>query len=413
MKYIIAFILFYGVTFPQENNLSSPQNAMTGSMALTWIEGVPHYQIALTPELVFGKFGIGLDVNLRFNSKTHKIRKEDFDEANDFLRMVRYARYGHKGDNFYARAGMLDMSKLGHGFVIYRYRNFSDYVNRGTGIEFDMAFENYGFESVYGDVANGGVYGGRAFVKPIKFTSLNDVPILSKMEVGASYSGDFRGYKVLPKDGTDSVKKTISIIGLDLGLPIIQTEILKSTIYFDYAKINNYGDGVAYGVDNRFDISSALNLFVRFERRNSNAKFIANYFDALYEIDREEKIKSLDTISATKGWYGDLHLSILNTLHILGSYSKLDDIEKSGVLHFETQSGDIIPQVKFAAGYDKKGIGSNSEIFELEKNALLHLTVGYKINPYILLNTVFYTRYDNSGNKKEWVEEGVSFIYNF
>ena len=118
MKIFLAF-LFCVISvsqcaFAQQNETQSPvtPNIFTGGAGMTWINGEPFYQVSLAPELTFGKLGIGLDVNLRFSGKTQQLRKEDFDEGYDFVRMIRYIRYGMKNDELYARLGRLDYARL-------------------------------------------------------------------------------------------------------------------------------------------------------------------------------------------------------------------------------------------------------------------------------------------------------------
>ncbi|MBI3579984.1 MAG: hypothetical protein HY089_11315, partial [Ignavibacteriales bacterium] len=91
---------------------------MTTSVGLTVVDGKPYYLFNLTPELSFGNLGIGLDLNIRVG-EDGKIRKEDFNEVYDYLRILRYVRWGHKKDPLYARAGALDYARLGHGSIMY------------------------------------------------------------------------------------------------------------------------------------------------------------------------------------------------------------------------------------------------------------------------------------------------------
>lgn len=36
---------------------------------MTWIDGKPHYRIGFRPEISFSDFGVGLDLNLDFDSE--------------------------------------------------------------------------------------------------------------------------------------------------------------------------------------------------------------------------------------------------------------------------------------------------------------------------------------------------------
>ena len=68
-------------------------------------------------------------------------------------------RYGLKNDPFYARLGALDYATLGHGSIMYMYNNRPSYDSRKIGLEFDVDFTTFGFESVYGSFGESGVFG--------------------------------------------------------------------------------------------------------------------------------------------------------------------------------------------------------------------------------------------------------------
>src|SRR5512135_635474 len=80
------------------------QQSLAGGLGVTVIDGDVFYLFTLTPEFAFGNFGLGVDLNLRFNTKG-QIRPGDYVHFSDFLRIIRYARWGQKGDPFYIRVG--------------------------------------------------------------------------------------------------------------------------------------------------------------------------------------------------------------------------------------------------------------------------------------------------------------------
>ena len=111
------------------------EGVLTGGAGLIWIDGEPHYRISFRPEVSFANFGIGLDLNLDFDSEG-KLRKENFNEFSDYLSVIRYVRYGQKRDPFYARLGALDYATLGHGSIMYLYNNSPSYDVRKVGLAF-------------------------------------------------------------------------------------------------------------------------------------------------------------------------------------------------------------------------------------------------------------------------------------
>ena len=197
----------------------------------TFIDGEAYYLVCIAPEVAFGQLGIGLDLNLRFNTEG-KLRMGDYAKFEDYLRIIRYARWAQKGDPFYVRVGQLDYSLLGHGSIIYDYRNSASYDLRRTGIELDVNGEKYGLESIYSDITGRGLLGLRGYVKPLRFANFMKIPVINNFEIGVTFARDLNQYA----DYThiDSSRTGLSIYGFDFGLPIISYSFLKSTLYIRF-----------------------------------------------------------------------------------------------------------------------------------------------------------------------------------
>ena len=61
-----------------------------GGVGLTQIDGQNYFSINLRPELAFGKFGLGLNVNLLYDTETGHVRTKDWDDSYDYFRLIRY-----------------------------------------------------------------------------------------------------------------------------------------------------------------------------------------------------------------------------------------------------------------------------------------------------------------------------------
>ena len=166
------------------------QGNITGGFGLNWIDGELYYRFHFQPEISFANFGVGLDLNLDIN-KNGNIRKENFNEFSDYLSIIRYVRYGIKHDPVYIKLGALDYYTLGHGSIMYQYNNSPTYDARKIGLVADIDFGPFGFESIYSNFGEAGVVGIRAYVKPLKMTEARNIPIISNLEVGATYAADF------------------------------------------------------------------------------------------------------------------------------------------------------------------------------------------------------------------------------
>ncbi len=427
-------------------------STITGGLGLTWIDGEMYYLVNVSPDLSFGKFGAGLDLSLHISSKTNKIRHEDFDEGYDYIRLIRYLSWGKRGDDVYARLGMLDYAELGHGSIIYMYKNSPSYDARKLGMELNLDFEKFGFESVYSDFARAGLVGLRGYVRPLQFTELAEVPVIGGFEFGATYAGDLRSdsrdvniyYDPLsdpinPSAGIFQSKQnagSLNIIGFDLGLPVLRIPTINSTLYFDFTKILNFGSGAALGLKTEFSGLGLVKILAKLERQFNGDKYLPGYFDTFYELDRylltldtnnvvttfSTKAQTLEnTISPGPSLYGSLLVDVLGTIQILGSYQKFDNYAQSGTLHLETSTGEKIPMVSLKVGYDKRNIEDNKDVFTLDERSLLYADVGYKPYPFILVSLLYIWTFtqvtDEAGNisyqPQKRITPKVSFSFSF
>ncbi len=457
-KYVVllAFLLsvstFAQYYSPYENTLHPGQGNLEGGLGLNWIDGQLYYRFHFMPEVALGNFGVGLDLNIDVDQNGN-IRKEDFNTLSDYLSIIRYVRYGVKHDPVYIKLGALDYYNLGHGSIMYQYNNSPSIDNRKIGLITDIDFGDFGFESIYSTFAEAGVVAVRGYVRPLRFTSLADVPIISNLEVGGTYAADFNKYSGVvftPKvtvpvpipnpvinpanpsqyiDASD--KGRMQIVGVDLGLPIIRSSMLNIELYTDYAKIINYGSGVASGIMVDVNGLGILNASAKLERRFNQAHYIPSYFNSLYEIERYK----IDTTNGTysskatmlanltnpdNGYFGELGLHFAGLLDVIGSYQRLDKTPNSGELHLVANVSTQGMPIVIRGGYDKINIGSETQLFKVDNNSFLYFELGYKPLPYLVVSMVYnwtFTPIRDSNNNvidyqpQKRIEPRISFEY--
>ncbi|MGE5399921.1 MAG: hypothetical protein ACM3S2_05940 [Ignavibacteriales bacterium] len=449
-KIIIAifFMSFVSIVNAQFPRYPEPnQGDIAGGLGLTWIDGQPFYSVHFRPEVAFANWGLGVDLRLDFNSEG-KLRHENFNEFSDYLSIIRYVRYGHKGDAIYGRLGALDYASLGHGSLMYMYNNSPSFDVRKVGLEFDMDFEKFGFESVYGNFGEAGVTGVRGYVRPLKYTQLADVPIISNLEIGASFAGDFNKYSGVTAAGfNDSTKQLtiqadqgiMKIAGVDIGLPITLGSKVTFTPYYDYAKILNYGHGTALGMMLDFHGFGLVSLGAKLEKRFNGNNYLPSYFNSMYEIERfmvgkdgkpadnkdgyiskAARLQGLGSVG--NGYYGELYAKVINLFDVIGSYQRLDNDPNSGILHIVTDVSPKDGSYVLRAGYDKIKIGNEKDLFKLDDRSYLFAEVGYKPMTYMIVSVVYNWTFkpirDVNDNVVDFVpqkkiEPRVTFVYPF
>jgi hypothetical protein len=436
----LFFIISFNVYSQSLRDLKDP-NQFAGGLGLTWVNGEPYYLFNVSPDLSFGKFGVGLDVNLRID-KNGSLRKEDFNTTSDILSLIKYVRYGHKRDKFYVRVGGLDRAILGQGNIVYYYNNRASYDNRKIGVELDIDFGKFGFESVYGDLSGKGLLGIRGYTRPLQFTDLRSVPIIGKLEIGGTFATDLNDHSGVTNAVIDpatknlkvlSDERNISIVGLDALLPVFRSKILNIDLYSNFTKILKFGSGATVGAGFSFNGLGLVNVDLKFERWFNGDQFIPRYFNQLYEVNRlrvdsttgflgSRAAELKNARSLGNSYFGELLVDVLNFVQLYGSYSRYDKISNSGILRLQSDLAPKNASFVFRAYYDKVGIQDEKDIFTLDERSILTAELGYKPLSYLLVSFLyqwtFAPEYDKSdkviGYKtQKRIEPRVTLIFPF
>jgi len=405
---------------------------LMGGFGVSVIDDETYYTINFRPELAFGKFGIGLNINLLYNSETGHIRSKDWDSSYDYFRLIRYVRWGRKRDPVYARVGTLDAARLGHGFIVNYYNNEASYDERKIGLAFDLDFGRFGFETLASNLGRSEIIGGRGYFRPL-ITAV-DIPVVKNITFGATYTTD------MDPDAWSGTSDGVSVYGLDVELPLINGERFFSALYADWAQIQGYssteagsrtfGSGRALGAMVTLgNLGGLIDLSAKLERRWLGEEFAPSFFDPFYEIQRYQDYSGtpahktdmlIGLTEKTKGVFGELYGGLLgHKVRLLGMFSRLDDVEESGILHLAADAPDAVPTFAAHATYDKIGIETVDDVFTLDNRSVARVGVGYKIRPYLILYMdyiwTFVETEPGSRNYKpqERIEPRLVFAYYF
>jgi hypothetical protein len=314
-------------------------------------------QIGIRPIFSIGKLGMALDLTLYIDEEGN-IREDNWDSVNDIIEKFYYVRWGLKGDPFYTKIGAIDNYRLGYGLLMNRYSNTIEYptVIR-TGMELGFQGERVGLELMSNNFKElgrpGGLFAGRISFK-----------LIGNLEIGASAVYDRNRFAAFPDrdddgvpdalddfpgDGDDSVdtdgdnvpdqidpdrdgdgytdnsqdvfipnndpdfdpaslkpdpfnindadKRDQLAYAVDIGYPIINASQLQLILYSQAARFDGGGWGVAApGFLAKF---AFINLYG--EYRFFNEKFIPEYFNTTYEIERAVFIQEQDTLGNFTG----------------------------------------------------------------------------------------------------------------
>jgi hypothetical protein len=297
---------------------------------------------------------------------------------------------------------------------MWYYSNESNYDQRKFGAVLDLDFEHFGLESVVNDLGNIEIYGGRLYFRPLKSFEL---PILSDLEFGGTAVTDRN------PDGSSQTNDDITEWGMDVGLPIVKTEIFKTILYFDYAKFVDYGSGRVAGVN--FGFPNVLNLIsidARLERRWIGDRFMPNYFNTLYELERNlpnglDKKTRLEQTTKSSGLFGELGGNIAGILRLSGSFQHQDGIKNSGILHLEAGLIDLIPNIRFLAYYDKTNIETFEDARTLDIFSQAVAELGYVTYGILMVSLRYRWNFIEVSpgvyKPQERFEPRISLVYDF
>ena len=176
-------------------------------------------RLSFTPEISFGKLGVGFNVELFLDQDQNlSSRGWDFNTARtgteSVLRKIDYVRWDHPGAPFYARLGTLEGISMGYGLVAADYGNkarYPDYKLLGANVQLnDITGLGLDFEAVVNDlqdIQNGGPFTAfKAGVRPFKPMG---IPVLNGLAVRAGVAYDWNQYAGLRDQDGDGCPDVI------------------------------------------------------------------------------------------------------------------------------------------------------------------------------------------------------------
>ena len=425
------------------------------------VDGKNYQQIGIRAEFPIGKLGLGIDCQILLDDQGN-VRKEDWDEFEDYLNLLYYIRWAHKGDPFYIKVGGLDFSSLGYGIILNGYTNMIEYPTyKRIGMEMSFESEKMGGEFFLNDYKEliadkpGVLVGARLTYK-----------LLGDLTIGVSMVKDFNEYNGLRDTDGDDVPdgidydmdneeiateldywtidknaksdtialmirdglidpttknemqtyfneklSTSTVFGADISFPILKGNGMALDIYGQAAKIKDYGWGFA-APGLRFLFGPMK--FVA-EYRYSQDEFLFGYYNSTYELERATFIKkdnnswkiitkemTLNAVEKMSGYLVGMGANLGNIVEMNASYQDLSgskDTNRS--IYGEMKlNKNVIPKLSTAKVYYYQ---NNVDDFSEWKtpSTVMGYIIGFGLTSGASVNFNFrYTFEDKNGDGK-------------
>src|SRR5438132_9167345 len=168
-----------GQGFSDPSQLFSGKSGAFFGLAFNRIAGEGNYvSTVINTEFNLGSVGVGLALPLNLLIQPQDphtrdeiayngiLRRRDWDEPLDYVKFIRFIRYGRKRDPVYLLAGQLWGASIGHGTLVSRYANNLNLDHPKLGFAFDYNGTYGGFETLTDSVGNPALLAGRAYLRP-------------------------------------------------------------------------------------------------------------------------------------------------------------------------------------------------------------------------------------------------------
>jgi len=402
-------------------NFSDPSQLFSGTpgafigVGFGKIDKDTYVSTIINTELALGPVAVGLGVPLNLlainddstgtrDSKTyqHLLRRGDWNQPQDYLKLIRFVRYGHKRDPVYVLAGQLWGSTLGHGTLVNRYSNSLNLDQRKFGIAFDFNTEYFGVETLVDNVTTVGILGGRAWLRPFA-----EVEGLRGLAVGVTMVVDptaplvpFATTPSVPSDADGNplvAQRAFAAGGVDVEYELFHNWLLDLIPYVDANRLFGAGNGVHAGalLNVRLPIPLIdVSLQTRLEYRHMQPGYIPEYFDQTYDLGRlqyavtvpgggfaSKQVAAFDARaaggSAVKGYYGELAFNFAGLIQIGGLLQDYEQDNGASLGLFAT-----VPKfetIKLSAYYLRKNFSELGNAFVLDERSLLAASAAYRM----------------------------------
>jgi len=389
----------------------------TGGLRFKNIGYEAFVRMVLSPEFTIGKVGLGLNIPILYGLDSKAVRTEIFKDGVGVARLIRYIRYGNqKKDPLYVKVGQLDGTMIGFGGLVNNYSNTTSFEKRKVGLHFDVNYKGYaGLEGMYSDFdpASQNLLVARPYIRPMAFTQ---IPVIRTLEFGATVVSDKDQTSIPTSDSTSRsysfTSQGVNAFGLDVGMTVLKIPFIQIDLFANYSNLSiendslqnrattilmddsfSTGSGMSFGANFRLHfIADVFSTDIRIERLSYQDHYLPQFFDAVYEVDKDTKIESLISAEKKSGIYGSLTGHVLQKVRLGGSLMIPDDVSETSpaVVRVHADLDRLADKFSFHGSYIKGGLADLGDAFTLDERSLAKLRFIYHMNKFLATGVDYY-----------------------
>ncbi|MDW7693542.1 hypothetical protein R9C00_02210 [Flammeovirgaceae bacterium SG7u.111] len=404
-------------------------NVFRTNFGITQVGDQKFFGLRLQPEIALGKLGFGLDIPVQFNMEDGSFRTDEFKDGTGVLRMVRYARYGVKRrDPVYLRAGDLTGVYLGYGSLLNNYTNSVSFDKRKIGLNYDIKIGKLaGIEGMYSDLnlSSFNLMGIRPYVRP--FAKM-PIPVVRSLEIGGTYMLDKDNTQISSTVdsmqvtyGNAFIKDGMKAWGADLGVTFLKIPFITAMGSIQYSKLlknesdslANYfgslpsediigtpledgyqsGTGLSIGVNAKVRfIANIFSLDIGVDRLWYSDHYLPQFFDAVYEMNKDAKVQQLGFAKSMKGIYGNMTFNLLDKVRIGGSLLYPDEIseENPATVRVNAEVVNLFEKLILKGSYIKGNLTSLDDALVLDDRSLATVRAAYRLYKVLVVGVDYH-----------------------
>ncbi|MDR1625267.1 MAG: FecR family protein [Spirochaetia bacterium] len=241
--------------------------SVSAELGTMTIQKKSYAKIALSPLLAVGDFRMALYLPLIFSgdfmAQDDRYKPAGNDEwdfgrngdqsrhrdaaRKDFLRdlalKLYFIEYGRPGDTFFINAGNLRDLSIGHGSLMYKYANDTDFPTlRRVGLHTGVDTPIGGFEAMSADLAEADIAAGRLYLKPIPSVpfAIGVSAAVDKHPVFAASDSVKSSFPLPSGEDPDAIDPMFLGFALDTDLRIVKDDFLSLTLFADASTLVPY-----------------------------------------------------------------------------------------------------------------------------------------------------------------------------